>query len=62
MHNLTAVVLGFTLACLAGCVTEASEALDAPPVAASPQPFAGHEVSTMFQDEKARATASDGRW
>jgi hypothetical protein len=59
MHTLTALVLCATLACLAGCVTDASEALETHPVAASPQPVAGHEIFRMFTDEKERATSSD---
>ena len=59
MHTLTALALCATLTSLAGCLTEASEALETNPVASSPQPFAGPEVFRMFSDEKARATDSD---
>lgn len=59
MHTLNALLLCAALACLAGCITEASEALDTNPVASSPQPLGGHEISSMFADEKARATASE---
>jgi hypothetical protein len=59
MHTFTALVLCATLAGLAGCITDAAEAVDTHPVASSPQPLAGQEISTMFSDEKARATTSD---
>lgn len=59
MRNFLALGLCATLAVLAGCVTEATEAVEAAPVAASPQPAAGHEISRMFADEKARALASE---
>ena len=59
MHTFTALVLCATLAGLGGCITDAAEALDTHPVASSPQPIAGHEISTMFSEEKARASASD---
>jgi hypothetical protein len=61
MHTLTAVVLCGTLACLAGCVLDASEALEtnSNPAALSPQPAAGHELFRMFSDEKAGAIASE---
>jgi hypothetical protein len=59
MHTLTAFVLCGTLAGLAGCVMDASEALETNPVASSPQPVSGHELFRMFSDEKAGATATD---
>jgi hypothetical protein len=59
MHTLTTLALCATLTGLAGCLTEASEALETSPVASSPQPVAGHEIFRMFSDEKARATDSD---
>ena len=59
MHTLTAIVLCGTLACLAGCVMDASEALETNPVASSPERVSGQELFRMFSDEKARATASD---
>jgi hypothetical protein len=59
MHTFTALVLCATLSCVAGCVTDASEALETHPVTASPQPVAGHEIFRMFVDEKERATVAE---
>jgi hypothetical protein len=59
MRTYIALGLCATLAVLAGCVTEATEAVEASPVASPAQPPAGHEVWRMFADEKARASASE---
>jgi lipoprotein NlpI len=60
MRTFIALGLCTTLTLLAGCVTEATEAVEATPVVSAPQQqSAGHEVWRMFADEKARAAASE---
>jgi len=60
MRTFIALGLCATLAALAGCVTEATEAVEATPVLSAPQqPTGGHEIWRMFADEKARAAASE---
>jgi hypothetical protein len=63
MRTLIALGLCTTLAALAGCVTEATEAVaavEANPVASAPQQQSGgQEIWRMFADEKARAAASE---
>jgi hypothetical protein len=60
MRTFIALGLCATLAVLAGCITEATEAVEASPVAMPAlQPAAGHEIWRMFADEKARAAASE---
>jgi hypothetical protein len=60
MRTFIALGLCATLTVFAGCVTDATEAVEATPIASpAQQPIAGDEVWRMFADEKARAVASE---
>ena len=59
MHTFSALALCASLACLAGCLSEATEAIEQNAVTSPQLPFAGDEIFRMFSEEKTRASASE---
>lgn len=65
MRSVVALACSTVLACLTGCVADATDAVAAAPVAASPAlettipTLVGYEIHRLFQEEKGRATESE---